>query len=123
MLQAANQVVQGYLTVLDIDNFPCEDLRTIDHLWLHYSRGKFGFSVQTAIYRRLGCTREYNEGVWEDFGDTVGWRQGGNWVNYNDITFNTSALWGHLPLGVWCYVECVFDGVSSLASRLVKCSI
>lgn len=36
MLEAANQVDQGYLNESDIANFPCEDLRTIDRLWVHY---------------------------------------------------------------------------------------
>jgi len=30
-------------------NFPCFDLRTIDQLWVKYSNGRFGFSVQKRI--------------------------------------------------------------------------
>ncbi len=31
-------------------NIPCEDLQIIDSLWLKYSHGNFGFSVQKSIY-------------------------------------------------------------------------
>ncbi|MGC8452338.1 MAG: GUN4 domain-containing protein [Cylindrospermopsis raciborskii] len=36
-------------------------MRTIDELWLEYSRGKFGISVQQEIYRSLvnGYMEEY----------------------------------------------------------------
>ncbi|MFM6623546.1 MAG: GUN4 domain-containing protein [Dolichospermum sp.] len=80
-----------------IDNFPCEDLRTIDQLWVKYSKGRFGFSVQKRIYQSLGGTREYNEKIWQAFGDRVGWRKGGSWLRYHDITFDIKAQAGHLP--------------------------
>jgi len=34
--------------------FPCTDLCTIDRLWLKYSNGRFGFSVQMRIISELG---------------------------------------------------------------------
>lgn len=37
-----------------IENFPSLDLRTIDGLWLRYSHGRFGFSVQKRIYEESG---------------------------------------------------------------------
>jgi len=81
------------------EDIPCEDLRTINQLWLHYSNGKFGFSVQKEIYESLGGTRDYNEEVVEKLGDRVGWRKGGSWLyNYSDITFNLElAPKAHLP--------------------------
>ena len=48
MLAVANRTNDGWLRVEDIDNFPCEDLRAIDGLWVKYSNGRFGFSVQKA---------------------------------------------------------------------------
>ncbi|MDJ0582335.1 serine/threonine-protein kinase [Crocosphaera sp.] len=99
MLQVANRSEERWLRRNDIDNFPCTDLRTINQLWLDYSEGKFGFSVQKDIYHRLGGTRDYNAEVWEAFGDAVGWRKGGSWLNYEDITFKkASAPGGHLPI-------------------------
>ena len=100
MLQVANRVSEGYLRVEDIDNFPCDDLRTIDQLWVHYSKGKFGFSVQKKIYMdELGGTRDYNEEIWYEFCDRVGWRKGGDFVSYSDLTLellNTTPV-GHFP--------------------------
>ncbi|MBC1195066.1 GUN4 domain-containing protein [Microcystis aeruginosa BLCCF158] len=83
----------------DIDNFPCEDLRTINQLWLHYSNGKFGFSVQKEIYESLGGTRKYDQELWLKFCDRVGWKKGGSWVNYSDLTFDLKlAPLAHLPM-------------------------
>ncbi|MFM6861018.1 MAG: GUN4 domain-containing protein [Dolichospermum sp.] len=88
---------EGWLNVESFDNFPCADLRTIDQLWVKYSDGRFGFSVQKRIYQGLGGTREYNQEIWLKFGDKVGWRKGGNWLYYKDITFDKKAPEGHLP--------------------------
>ncbi|WP_258316433.1 GUN4 domain-containing protein [Cylindrospermopsis raciborskii] len=33
-------------------------MRTIDNLWLKYSQGKFGISVQQEIYKNLGGTKQ-----------------------------------------------------------------
>ncbi len=98
MLQAANREEAGYLRVEDIAIFPCDDLRTIDRLWVKYSNGKFGFSVQKKIYQSLGGTRGYNEKIWDAFGDRVGWRDKERWLYYNDLTFDLKAPSGHLPV-------------------------
>ncbi|CCQ58481.1 MULTISPECIES: serine/threonine-protein kinase [Crocosphaera] len=106
----------------DIDNLPCTDLRTINQLWLDYSGGKFGFSVQKEIYHRLGGTRHYNEEIWIAFGDAVGWCKGGSWLWHDHITYNTSAPVGHLPsfrFFFYFIVEVGGDGgfITSLLSR------
>ncbi|MBD0386321.1 MAG: GUN4 domain-containing protein [Nostoc sp. C3-bin3] len=54
MLQVAGREQQGYLDLDDIRQFPCEDLRTIDQLWVQYSDGHFGFSVQKEIFLDSG---------------------------------------------------------------------
>lgn len=98
MCLAAGTQKEGWLREKDIDNFPCEDLRTINQLWLHYSNGKFGFSVQKEIYQSLGGTREYNAEVWKKFCDRVGWRVNGDWLlYYKDLNFDLEAARGHLP--------------------------
>ncbi|MFM6608966.1 MAG: GUN4 domain-containing protein, partial [Dolichospermum sp.] len=101
MLAVAKREEKGWFNVESIDNFPCADLRTIDQLWVKYSNGKFGFSVQQRIYQGLGGTREFKGEIWEKFGDKVGWRKEGSWLGYySDITFDIKAPEGHLPL--WC---------------------
>ncbi|MDJ0845075.1 GUN4 domain-containing protein [Crocosphaera sp.] len=90
MLQVANRESEGYLTVEDIDHFPSEDLRTIDQLWVYYSKGKFGFSVQKKIYvDQLGGKRNYNETIWFKFCDRIGWRKSGNYLRpLNNLNFD-----------------------------------
>ena len=99
MLKVADREEQGWLDPDSIDNFPCEDLRIIDRLWVNYSKGKFGFSVQKEIYESLGGTKDYNEKVWKNFCEHIGWkRKGGNYLNYSDLTFNKElAPKAHLP--------------------------
>ena len=97
MARAVGRESQGGLDEEDMDNFPCEDLRIINQLWLRYSGDKFGFSVQKEIYESLGGTREYNEEVWNKFGDRVGWRKEEQWLSYSDLTFDLEADQAHLP--------------------------
>ncbi|NET42905.1 GUN4 domain-containing protein [Okeania sp. SIO2B3] len=100
MLQVAGQK-EGLLTEEDMDTFPCTDLRTIDQLWVKYSGGKFGFSVQKKIYKNLGGTREFEQSVYEAFGNEVGWRQRGKWLFDFEITFSLDTDYaGHLPFRV-----------------------
>jgi hypothetical protein len=110
MLAAAKRSAEE----IDFDfaqKFSCEDLRIIDQEWLAASGGKFGFSVQLAIYKQTGNPiGDYNRKTWERFGDAVGWRVNGNWgkKNYSDFMIwstnaPSTAPKGHLPLGgvVW----------------------
>ena len=90
MLKVANREKQGYLDVGDIEDFPCKELHIIDQLWVKYSNGYFGFSVQKKIYTdRLHGAREYNREIWEEFGDIVGWynKSEGEWLSYDQLNF------------------------------------
>lgn len=83
-------------------NFPGEDLRTIDRLWVNYSQGKFGFSVQKRIYLKCSGQLDGNypgNKIWNKFGDRVGWRVKGEWISYSNVIFNTISREGHLPFG------------------------
>lgn len=95
MLKASGRETQcGWLYYKDIENFPCTDLRTIDQLWIKYSDGRFGFSLQKRIWESVG--KDYFQ-----FADRVGWRKGykKEWINYPfDVTFDTTAHPGHLPI-------------------------
>jgi len=99
MLEAAGRRKDGWLRSEDIDRFPCEDLLTIDQLWVKYSNGRFGFSVQKRIYESLGGSGEYDGKIWEAFCDRVGWRVNNKWFYYNELKFNTKAPVAHLPMG------------------------
>ncbi|MBK1986113.1 GUN4 domain-containing protein [Sphaerospermopsis aphanizomenoides BCCUSP55] len=96
MLAVAKREEEGWLEVEHIDNFPCVDLRNIDQLWVKYSDGKFGFSVQKRIYQGLGGTRSYDAKIGEAFEETVGWGVGVV-LKYFQVIL---APEGHLPC--WC---------------------
>ncbi|MBP0020313.1 MAG: GUN4 domain-containing protein [Cyanobacteria bacterium SBLK] len=124
MLKVSKRKPMSSLNIEDIKKFPCKDLRIIDQLWVHYSKGRFGFSVQKRIYQNLGSTGA----LWDNFGDAVGWRVDGKWVKYPDLTFNLSAQEGHFPIG-WGVTSLRFSPItgeeylSSLVSKLVECNI
>jgi eukaryotic-like serine/threonine-protein kinase len=131
MLKAARMEKAGFLTRESIDNFPCDDLRTIDQLWVKYSQGRFGFSVQKKIWLECGGKVDYETEC--KLGDRVGWETGGKRLNYDDLTFNKQAKEGHLP-GCGVFGEGGESNVllrihrwgcwsSSLASRAVSCNL
>jgi uncharacterized caspase-like protein len=129
MLEAGRKE-DGWLTVEDIDQFPCEDLHTIDQLWIKYSNGRFGFSVQKRIYESLGGTSEYDDKIWKAFGDHVGWRVNKERLYYKDLKFNTKAPEGHLPGGggmivcvAWGWGEWLLGVVLLLFSRVENCKL
>ena len=120
MLKVADREYQGWLDADSIKKFPCEDLRIIDKLWVKYSKGKFGFSVQKEIYESLGGTEEYNGKAIEDFCKRIGWKKGGKLVYYSELTFDLqSAPQAHLPR----LEDRVVGWFSSLGQRLVTCEI
>ncbi len=120
ILAVAKKEKKGFLLVKDISNFPCEDLRTIDKLWIKYSNGRFGFSVQKRIYESLVeqyknryygwksflVDYEWGGDIFRAFGDKVGWRRESfwksfwtfGWLSENDVNFEITAPEGHLPV-------------------------
>jgi eukaryotic-like serine/threonine-protein kinase len=127
MLKAARREKEGWFDTDSIENFPCDDLRTIDQLWVKYSQGRFGFSVQKKIWLEVGGKVDYETEC--KLGDRVGWRKEGKWVNYDydDLTFKQKAApVGHLPgNGFWrAWLWFDFNLISSsLASRAVSCNL
>jgi hypothetical protein len=98
ILKVANRESQGWLRDEDAQNFSCQDLGTIDKLWVKYSNGKFGFSVQKQIYQGVGGTMKYSSNDdWIKFVEKVGWRKGGEWLEYSELTFSEKHYTGHLP--------------------------
>jgi hypothetical protein len=87
----------GYLQLKHIENFPAQDILTIDRLWVDYSDGHFGWSVQKLIWQDVGGKLSADYETYRRFGERVGWRVNGSWLSYSDITFTLKALQGHLP--------------------------
>ena len=98
MLKIANREKEGFLRIEDIDNFPHLDLKTINQLWLTYSQGHFGFSVQKKIYQFLARDQNFSQGLIDKFGEQVGWKLNNQpWLKYGTINYREPPL-GHLPI-------------------------
>ncbi|MGB3508680.1 MAG: GUN4 domain-containing protein [Microcoleaceae cyanobacterium] len=112
MLKVAGRESEGWFGVEDVDNFSCQEFGTIDKLWVKYSNGKFGFSVQKQIYQSLGGTNDYNEEVWRAFTDKVVGDQGSYWPYeyYEEV------------LGMWPWYNNRYEWFYFM-QRLVECNI
>lgn len=88
----ANALARGWLYFTEVKSIPINDLQTINQLWLVYSEGKFGFSVQRKIWLSLGKG-------WEKFWLKIGWKKSGSFTRYpNEFVWSLDAPRGHLPL-------------------------
>ncbi|MCT7958377.1 GUN4 domain-containing protein [Laspinema palackyanum] len=84
MLQVARREKQKWLDKPSINQFPCEDLHQIDSLWLEYSNGRFGFSVQKRIWQECGGEPDYETET--RLADRIGWRtKEGRWLDYEEL--------------------------------------
>ena len=93
MLKVANR--EEWLDENNIKRFPNEDLLTIDQLWVNYSEGKFGFSVQKIVWLECGGkVGKYNYGVFKEFAAKVGWYDPNNdkWLTYLNIVDNSQDI-------------------------------
>ena len=73
----------------DIRKFPRYDLRIINQLWVRYSDGKFGFSIQKQILQNH-----------KQFTARCGWIENlakNELIKYEDYNFTLDANRGHLP--------------------------
>ena len=131
MLKVANRESQGWLDEDSIKIFSCEDLRTIDQLWVHYSNSKFGFSIQEKIWLECGGQiGKYKEEVFKKFGVRVGWYypQNNKWRTYTEFMGDTKNANNALPASFPLYwrmekgVDLGWCLVSSLSQRLLTCN-
>ncbi len=87
MLKLAGREHQGWLDSKSLNNFSCPRLKEIDQLWVKYSDGLFGFSVQKHIYlatgNKLGWLSETDSKEWNNFANNVGWTKGGFESNFS----------------------------------------
>ncbi len=102
MLEVYGLSAEDHLQANQISAFPGMDLRVIDQLWTQYSRGRFGFSVQKAIWDKYYKRYWDKSEVWRVFADRVGWRVDNllvrnHWKRYHEVTFSLNAPPGHLP--------------------------
>jgi uncharacterized caspase-like protein len=123
MLKVAGREQQGYLRDYDIEEFPCTDLRTIDTLWVKYSKGRFGFSVQKRIWESVGGTPNADLETFSRFCDRLKWRVNNDWQEYDSLTFSCEkAALGHLPAqsGLIGWMGSDYKGIFSRASGVLS---
>lgn len=87
MITIVGRTEGDYFRDKDLKTFPCEDLQTLDRLWIKYSKGKWGFSVQKRIWEECGSPKIYGND-WKKFGERVGWRKKGHWLEHKQLTLD-----------------------------------
>jgi hypothetical protein len=111
---------QKWLEKTSIQNFPCEDLMTIDQLWVYYSGGKYGFSVQKKLWIKCGGKiGQYDWEAFKKFAAEIGWYnpQKNNW---NDIENIQNTLPSRFPLNIWRFNSSVnMDGMGRMKCVLL----
>ena len=91
-LAGEKAVKRGYVYFSEVESIPSVDLLTLDRLWVVYSRGKFGFTVQSKILDSLG-------GRYDKLWPRIGWKKDGIWTRYpKAFDWSIEAPNGHMPL-------------------------
>ncbi|NJL11531.1 MAG: GUN4 domain-containing protein [Calothrix sp. SM1_7_51] len=98
LLKLAGASGKGLLDKEAIEKISATDVYTLDRLWVEYSKGRFGFSVQKRIFNEVKQERQ-------KFAEKVGWSDkagllGGmfSWKPYNKLNFTLNAPEGHMPI-------------------------
>jgi hypothetical protein len=104
MLSAVGKESGQWLAEDDLRKFPCDELLAIDCLWVKYSDGLYGFSVQKDIYVECGGVLDFslpNDETWNEFCDRTAWQSEGEMVDYPQPFFENNFMCtkGHLPRG------------------------
>ncbi|WP_293128684.1 serine/threonine-protein kinase [Microcoleus sp. bin38.metabat.b11b12b14.051] len=114
MCQCLSLTPGTQLEVSQIYKLPCEDLQTVDRLWLHYSQGRFGFSVQKQIYESV-------KGDYVRFCDRVNWPTYNSTTSPGKVKFTQQAPIGHLPYRSWVGGIQWLRHLDALSAKLTEC--
>ncbi len=83
---------RGYVYFSEVPSMAGQDLETLDRLWMAYSQGRFGFSVQARLLAGF-------DGRYERLWPRIGWKEDGVWTRYpGAFTWSIQAPEGHMPL-------------------------
>ncbi|OUC13421.1 MAG: molecular chaperone DnaJ [Alkalinema sp. CACIAM 70d] len=84
LLELTGREKDGWLRPEDISSLSSQSLSAIDQLWLQYSNGRFGFSVQRQIWQQLGCKSSNDIALQtlseNRFAQSLHWRKGNSWI-------------------------------------------
>ncbi|NJP08343.1 MAG: hypothetical protein HC866_01785 [Leptolyngbyaceae cyanobacterium RU_5_1] len=118
IFQVANPQRTDWVDMESLAKFPCEDLRTIDHLWSKHSNYRFGFSIQQSIWQSVQNDAETPSAIRGQFGEQVGWSSDG-------LDYTINAPKGHLPVS-WISLDWVGGlrrGGGVLLDRVKACGV
>eukprot|EP01041_Mallomonas_annulata_P007484 gene7484-15322_t len=98
-LAGPESVKRGFVYWTDVQDIPSEDLVTMEKLWLKFSGGNFGYSIQKRVW-------DVERGDFDNFIRRVGWTKMDNgserklkWFPPNEFIYDVEkAPKGHLPL-------------------------
>lgn len=115
MCQSLSLTAGTQLDVTQIYQLPCEDLQIVDRLWVHYSQGQFGFSVQKQVYESV-------KGDYIRFCDRVNWPTYNSATAFSQLKFTQQAPQGHLPSRSWVGGVQWLRHLDAISTRLTQCS-
>jgi hypothetical protein len=94
-------------TYIDVDQIPPKELRRINQLWVKFSNGRFGFSVQQSIWRKIlkayhshgnePWELEFDDSAYIAFIDRIGWSRESDRIYHTDLEYSLKAPKGHFP--------------------------
>jgi len=98
-ISGAKKKGRNFVYFTDVKNIPSTDLATMERLWLKFSNGKFGYSVQKRKWKQ-------SKEDFEVFCRKIGWttkdgevERKKRWFGASEFTYDVKkAPEGHLPL-------------------------
>ena len=91
-LAGEQAVRRGYVYFSEVAPMSGVDLTTLDRLWLVYSQGRFGFTVQWRLLQSF-------DGRYDQLWPRIGWKNEGVWTRYpGAFNWSLKAPEGHMPL-------------------------
>ena len=83
---------RGYVYFSEVLSMRGLDLVTMDRLWIAYSQGRFGFTVQARLLATVN-------GRYDKLWPRIGWKKEGDWTRYpKAFDWSLKAPEGHMPL-------------------------
>ena len=83
---------RGYVYFSEVLSIRGLDLVTMDRLWIAYSQGRFGFTVQARLLATVN-------GRYDKLWPRIGWKKEGVWTRYpKAFDWSLKAPEGHMPL-------------------------
>ncbi len=101
---AHKTIGQDMLTAQSVENFPCQDIKSLNSLWRKYSQERFGYRSQLLAVKRQSVALSYEKlrespEVWPQFTAQLGW-QDERTEDSPEVKRPTDVPEGNFPLPV-----------------------